>query len=223
LGVGLFIVGILLLAILLNRVVRRIRYRYSGRLGDHPPEGANVLLIIIAIVLIVLAQCFFWLSSQIQYFRPVGRNGTIGTVAVQRTDDPIRSLRVSYIPGAGDSAGMENQFYLSGDSWRFSGEIINFKFADRFLKLPSKCYKTTEFNSRFLERLPPNTTGALLHEQILEGGSSGAFSLFRDRRFFRWFATVDSFSTDFVTTEKIDVYAIKLLPDRTVELIPGGR
>ncbi len=119
LGVILFVVGILLLAFLLNRVVKRLRYRDTGKLTDRPPKRAKLSLVIVALVLIVIAQGFFWLSAQVQYFRPLLSDGSIGMVEVQRLEDPVKSLRIKYLPAG--SPLLANEFVLSGDSWRFSG------------------------------------------------------------------------------------------------------
>jgi hypothetical protein len=216
-GAVLFVAGILLLAYSLNRVVQRIRYRDTGDPLKRPPKSPSPSLIILALMIIACAQVFFWLSSQIQDFRPLN-SGRLGQLEVERQGDPIKSLKMLYIPTSLDSVGEPNLFYLSGDSWRFSGEIIDFKFARKFFGLPERAYKTTVFDGRFLERLPPNISAALLHENTLEGGSSAAFRLFRDSKYFKWFATVDSFATDYVTTPHRDSYILKIAPDRTVDL-----
>jgi hypothetical protein len=222
LGVVVFVAGILLLAFLLNRVVKRIRYRDTGDLLHPPPKSPSVMLIILALLIIAVGQSFFWLSTQIEYFRQFRKDNTIGWLQVERLPDPIKTLKVTYFPFNGDSTALPNEFILSGDSWRFSGEIIKFKFANKYLRLPARAYKTIEFNSRYMERLPAKVSGTLLHENLLEGGSSAAYRLFRDSRYFKWFAEVDSFSTDFVTTDRADTFTIKLESDRSVGLLRGN-
>lgn len=209
-GIGLFVLGILLLAYLLRRVFKRIRYRDTGEPKAKAPGGASVLLIILALIFIVISQGFFWLSSQLKYFRPLSDDGAIGRLAVKRTGDPIKSLEVRYVPATGHSVSVENMFYLSGDSWRFSGEILRFKFARNQLDLPEKAYKTIEFNGRFIARRSPSSTGALLHTQELQGGESAAFEFFRDTRLFKWFAEVDSFASDWVTVEEPKSYELSI-------------
>lgn len=209
-GIGLFVLGILLLAYLLRRVFKRIRYRDTGEPKAKAPGGASVLLIILALIFIVLSQGFFWLSSQVKYFRPLNDDGAIGRLAVKRTGDPIKSLEFRYVPATGRSVSVENLFYLSGDSWRFSGEILRFKFALNQLDLPEKAYRTTEFNGRFIAQRSPSSTGALLHTQKLEGGQSAAFEFFRDTRLFKWFAEVDSFASDWVTVEEAREYELAI-------------
>jgi hypothetical protein len=218
-GVVLFIGGILLLAFLLNRVVKRIRYRDTGNMLQPPPRNPGVLAIIPALLMIILAQGCFWLGTQLQYFRPVRDDGIIARIQVERQTDPIKSLKVSYYPIVGDSLGMANIFFLSGDSWRFSGEALNFNFANKYLDLPARSYKIIGFDSRFLERLPPNVSAALLDENMLEGGRSAAYSAFRNNRLFKWFATADSFGIDFLTTRQSDSYAVRLRPNSSVALV----
>ena len=217
-GIALFVLGILLLAFLLNRVYKRIRYQDTGDPKIKPPRGVSVFLIVLSFIIIILAQSFFWLSSQIKYFRRFGEDGYIGSVSVERMRDPVKSLGVRYVSASGDTVGVENIFFLSGDSWRFSGEIIKFRFANELLRLPEKCYKTIQFNGRYLGRPPPKTSGALLHTRILEGGESGAFTLFRDTRLFKWFAEVDSFATDWMTTEGMRDYGLKVGEDGGIEI-----
>ena len=218
LGVVIFAIGILFLAFSLRRIINRIRYRDTGDPLHPPPKNPSILFILLALIVIVVAQGFFWLSSQITYFRPIGPNAAIGKLQIERLSDPVKSLRLVYLPLVNDSTGLPNQFFLSGDSWKFSGEILKFKFANEYLLLPLRAYKITQFDSRFIERLPPNATGTLLDRNDLEGGASTAFRIFRDSKYCKWFAEVDSFATDYVTTEKVDTYYIKILEDRTVGL-----
>lgn len=217
-GIGLFVLGILLLAYLLRRVFKRIRYRDTGEPRAKAPGGASIFLIILALIFIVLAQGFFWMSSQVKYFRPLNDDGAIGRVAVKRTGDPIKSLEVRYVPATGQSVSVENMFYLSGDSWRFSGELLRFKFARNQLDLPEKAYKTIEFNGRFIAQRSPSSTGALLHTQELEGGQSAAFEFFRDTRLFKWFAEVDSFASDWVTVEETTSYELSINSEGLVDI-----
>lgn len=212
-GIGLFVLGILLLAYLLRKVVKRIRYRDTGEPIAKVPGGARIILIILALLSIVLSQGFFWLSSQLKYYRPLSNEGTIGRLAVNRTGDPIKSLEMRYVPASGHNVSVENMFYLSGDSWRFSGEILRFKFARNQFSLPEKAFKTTEFNGRFIARRSPSSTGALLHTEELEGGQSAVFEFFRDTRLFKWFAEVDSFATDWVTVEDSESYELAVGKD----------
>lgn len=204
LGIIFFAAGILLLAFLLRRVFKRIRFQDTGSFKSKPPGGINIIFVVVALVMIVLAQGFFWLSAQLKYFRPLDENGNIGRLTVLTTDDPVKSLELRYVPASGDTANavnVENMFYLSGDSWRVSGEILNFKFARGFFQLPERCYKTTEFNGQFLSERAPAYAKALFHSWEMEGGPSRAFSLFRDGKYLKWFAEVDSFSGDWVTVE----------------------
>jgi len=221
LGGIIFAVGILMLGYSLNRIIKRIRYRDTGDPMHRPPKNPRISLILLALVFIVVSQGFFWLSSQITYFRPIGANTQIGKIEIERLNDPVKSLRLTYRPLINDSTALPNQFYLSGDSWKFSGEIIKFKFGIKYLDLPLRAYKIKQFDSRFIGRLPPNASGALLDYNILEGGASTAFRLFRDSRYFKWFAEVDSFATDYVTTAGVDSFTIKIEPDRTVGLTRG--
>lgn len=216
-GAVLFVAGTLLLALLLGRILRRISFR-GEKANRIPPKSPRFWQVLIAIILIVIAQGFFWLSSQLEYFRPLPADGHFAQLRVEHTGDPVQSLDVQYVPLAPESTGLPNRFFLSGDSWRFFGEVIDFKFARKYLHLPERAYKTVRFEGRFLGRLPQHASGALLNENLLEGGSSQAFRLFRDSRYLKWFARVDSFSTDYVITEKIDSIAVKLEPDGTVGL-----
>jgi hypothetical protein len=218
LGAVIFAVGILLLALLLNRVVKRIRYRGSSDPRRQPPPSPGVFSIVSALILVVLGQGLIWLSSQIGTYRPIGSDGLIGKLRVERLTDPVKSLEVTFTPVGGESGGVPNLFYLSGDSWKFQGEIINFKFANEYLGLPIRACKTTEFHSRFIERLPPKASGALLNRNKIEGGGSAAYRLFRDKRYFDWFAHVDSFAIDYVTTSRCDSFAVKLAPDGSLNL-----
>ncbi len=217
-GIGLFVLGILLLAYLLRKVVKRIRYQDTGEPRAKAPGGASIFLIILALVSIVLSQGFFWLSSQVKYFRPLNNEGAIGRLMVKRTGDPVKSLEIRYVPATGHSVSVENMFFLSGDSWRFSGEILRFKFARNLFRLPEKAYKTTEFNGRFIARRSPSSTGALLHTKELEGGRSAAFEVFKDTRLFKWFAEVDSFATDWVTVEGTRNYEMKIDSEGFVDI-----
>jgi hypothetical protein len=212
-GIGLFVLGILLLAFLLRKVVKRIRYRDTGDPKKRAPGGASLFLIIIALLSIILAQGFFWLSAQLKYFRPLNNEGAIGRLTANRTDDPVRSLEIRYVPASPYSISIENMFYLSGDSWRLSGEILRFKFAKNQFNLPESAYKTTEVNGRFISRRSPSSTGTLLHTEELEGGQSAAFEFFRETRLFKWFAEVDSFATDWVTVEDSDSYELAVGKD----------
>ncbi len=214
-GVSLFLLGILILALLLNRVFKRLRFQDTGDPKNKPPRRASILFMLLALISIVLAQSCFWLSSQLKYFRPFGQDRSIGILAIEWMNDPIKSLRVNYTPAYGDSAGVENSFYLSGDSWRFSGEILRFKFAGEYLLLPEECYKTVEFEGRFLGRLPPNTSGELFNEEILEGGKTNAFTFFRDTKYFKWFAEVDSFASDFINANDTSSYRLNIQNDGT--------
>jgi len=218
LGIGLLVLGLLLLALMLRMVFRRIRFHDNPEPYSSAPAGANALLIIMAIIFIVAAQCFFWLSTQLKYFRPLGADNIIGNILITHSDDPARSLKIHYASGASDSGVLANVFYLSGDSWRISGEIIKFKFANRLLRLPRRAAKAVEFNGRYLGRIPPNSSGALLNRYEIEGGNSAAFELFRDNRYLKWFADVDTFATDFITGEKLEKYLIKLEKDGSVGL-----
>lgn len=217
-GAVIFAAGILLLALLLNRVIKRIRFRDTGDLRRRPPKSPGVFPVILGLLLVVLGQGFIWLSAQIGTYRPVGGDGIIGRLRVERLSDPVKSLEVTYIPVGGDASGVPNLFYLSGDSWKLEGEIIDFKFAGEYLGLPARACKTTAFNSRYIERLPPNASGALLNRNDIEGGGSAAFRLFRDRRYFDWFAHVDSFGIDYVTTSRCDSFAVRLAPDGSLNL-----
>jgi len=217
-GIALFAAGILLLAFLLRRVFKRIRYQESGDPRLKPPRGVNILLVILALICIVLSQGFFWMSSQLEFFRPLNDDGNIGRLSVERTADPIRSLEIRYVPASNDSVNIENMFYLSGDSWRLSGEIIKFKLAREYLRLPERCYKTVEFDGRFIAQRSPSSTGELFHSKQLEGGPSKAFELFRDSEYFKWFAEVDSFSSDFVTTEGTKGYEVAIKSDGKIEI-----
>ncbi len=217
-GIGLFVLGILLLAYLLRRVFKRIRYRDTGEPKSKIPGGASIFLIILALISIILSQGFFWLSSQLKYFRPLSNQGTIGRLAVNRTGDPIRSLEMRYVPASGHYISVENLFYLSGDSWRLSGEILRFKFARNQFGVPERAFKTIEFNGRFIARRSPSSTGALLHTEQLEGGPSAAFVFFRDTRLFKWFAEVDSFATDWVTVEDSESYELSINSEGLVDI-----
>jgi hypothetical protein len=214
-GAVLFAAGALLLALLLVRVVRRISYRPDTS-KKSPPKGLRLWQILIALILIAFGQGIFWLSSQLEYYRPLVTEGRFAQIGVVRMDDPVKSLQIKYVPLVNDTAGVTNKFYLSGDSWRFNGEIIDFKFARKYLQLPERAYKVVRFESRYMNRPPLHVSGALLNENLLESGPSQAFRLFRDSRYFKWFATVDSFSTDFVTTDSTDHFALKLEADGTV-------
>jgi len=217
-GIVLFVLGLILLGFQLNSVFKRIRFRDTGDPKSKPPRGVNIYFVIAAVVLIVIAQTFFWLSTELKFFRPFGEEGKFASLFVTRTGDPVKSLEMLYIPVIGDSSGVENLFYLSGDSWRLRGEILKFKFLADFLGLPDSCYKTVEFNSKFQGRLPSGTRGALLHTEIIEGGESGAFPFFRDTRLFKWFAEADSFSTDYERIDNSVGFYMYIKPDGTVEL-----
>ena len=217
-GIVLFVLGIALLVFLLIRIFKRFRFRDTGDPKLRPPRGMNIYLFILIIIFISIGQSFFWLSSQVKYFRPFGENGMFASLFVTRTGDPIKSLEMLYIPAVGDSSAMENLFYLSGDSWRLKGEILKFKFLADFLGLPDSCYKTVEFRSEFKGRMPPDTRGALLNTEIIEGGESGAFRFFRDTGLFKWFAEADSFSTDLQRKDESVGYYLHLTSDGSVEL-----
>jgi hypothetical protein len=209
-GAVLLVAGILLLAFLLDQVVKRIRYRGSRNRRETPPGSPSLLMVILALILIVLSQGLFWLSSQMRYFRPLGHNEVLGRIVIERQDNPVKALKMTYTPMAGDSVGMTNLFYLSGDSWRFSGEMIGFNFATKLLGLPPKAYKTVKFNGQFRGRIPPGVSEAILKENPLEGGSSAAFSVFRDSPWLKWFATVDSFGVPFMYAARDDSFDIKI-------------
>lgn len=217
-GITFFIVGILLLAFLLRRVFKRIRYEDPGDFKSKPPGGMNIFFVLFALICIVLAQGFFWMSSQLKSFRVLNEYGDIGRLTARQTDDPVKSLEIRYVPASYDSVNIENLFYLSGDSWRFSGEILKFKFAREYLRLPERCYKTVSFDARFLARRAPSSTGTLFHNRELEGGGSKAFEIFRDSKYFGWFAEVDSFSSDFVTTEGTGNYDLNIEPDGDIKI-----
>jgi hypothetical protein len=219
-GAVLFAAGALLLAIMLVRIIRSITYRPTDA-RKAPPKSPHLFYILPALLLIVVGQGFFWLSSQLEYFRPVSPDGSLGQVGVERLSDPIRSLAVIYVPLINNSTSLPNRFYLSGDSWRLNGELVDFKFGRKLFNLPERAYKTVRFESRFSGQLPENVSGVLLNENLLEGGPSQAFRLFRDSRYFKWFASVDSFSTDFITTERADRFTIKLEPNGSAVLERG--
>jgi hypothetical protein len=215
-GVTLFIVGILLLAFLLRRVFKRIRYQDTGDLRKKPPGGVNILLVLLALIFIILSQVSFWMSSQLKYFRPLNDEGDVGRVSAKRTDDPVKSLEVRYVHASPKAVNVENLFYLSGDSWRISGEIIRFKFGRGLLKLPERCYKTVRFNAGYIVQRTPLSTGTLFHTKEIEGGKSDAFELFRDSKYLKWFAEVDSFAGDWVTVEGSGSYAVSVAADGAV-------
>ena len=217
-GIIFFAVGILLLAYLLRRVFKRIRYEDPGDFRSKPPGGMNIFFVLFALVCIVLAQGFFWMSSQLKYYRVLNEYGDLGRLTATRTGDPVKSLEIRYVPASYDSVNIENLFYLSGDSWRFSGEILKFNFAREYLRLPERCYKTVVFDARFLARRSPSSTGTLFPTRELEGGRSKAFEVFRDSKYFKWFAEVDSFSSDFVTTEATGNYDLNIEPGGDVKI-----
>jgi len=219
LGAALMIAGILLLAFLLDQVVKRIRYRSSGDRRKSPPANPSGFLVILGLAIIAISQTCFWLSSEVKYFRPLRSDGVIGKVAIERQDNPVKALKITYVPMVGDSSGMPNSFYLSGDSWSLTGELIYFKLAHNYLGLPSRAFKTVEFNGRFQGRIPPGTSGAILKDNPLEGGSSSAFKAFRDSRWISWFASVDSFSVPFLKAESDETLEIKLGSDGVVSLL----
>ncbi len=217
-GVAFFAVGILLLAYLLRRVFKRIRYEDPGDFRSKPPGGMNIFFVLLALMCIVLAQGFFWMSSQLKYFRVLNEYGDLGRLRAARTGDPVKSLEIRYVPASYDSVNVENLFHLSGDSWRFSGEILKFKFAREYLRLPERCYKTVEFKGNYLGRRAPSSTGTLFHTKELEGGRSMAFEVFRDSKFFGWFAEADSFSSEFVTTDDMGDYDLNIQPDGEIKI-----
>lgn len=217
-GIVLFILGLILLGFQLTSVFKRIRYRDTGDPQSKPPRGINVYLIVLAVLFIIIAQAFFWLSSEIKFFRPFGEDGLFAYLYITRTGDPVKSLEMRYTPAIGDSSGLENLFYLSGDSWRLKGEMLKFKFLADFLGLPDSCYKTVEFNGEFKGRLPPDTRGALLNTEIIEGGASGASRFFRDTKLFKWFANADSFYTDFERVDNTVGFYMYIVEDGAVEL-----
>jgi hypothetical protein len=219
-GAVLFAAGALLLALMLGRIIRRITYRPSDT-RKAPPASPHLFYILPALFLIVAGQGFFWLSSQLEYFRPVSSDGNLGQVKVERQSDPIRSLEITFVPLLNGSASLPNRFYMSGDSWRLSGELISFKFGRKFFKFPECAYKAVRFESRFSGQLPANVPGVLLNENLLEGGPSQAFRLFRDSRYFKWFASVDSFSTSYLVAEKNDSFTIKLETNGSAALERG--
>ena len=217
-GIVLFILGLILLGFQLTGVFKRIRYRDTGDPKSKPPRGINVYFVTLAILFILIAQAFFRLSSEIKFFRPFAEDVLFASLYVARTGDSIKSLEMRYTPVIGDSSGVENLFYLSGDSWRLKGEILKFKFLAEYLGLPDSCYKTVEFNGKFVGRLPPDTRGAMLHTEIIEGGQSGAFRFFRDTKLFKWFAEADSFYTDYERIDNSVGFYMYINPDGTVEL-----
>ena len=217
-GVALFAVGILLLAYMLRNVFKRIGYKDTDKKKRRVPRSSSILLIILSILFILVAQGAFWLSSQVKSFRPLNDSGDIGRITAQITDDPLKSLEISYVPASGSPTSVENRFFLSGDSWRLSGEILHFKFARKLLKLPESCYKTTVFNGDFLATRAPSATGALFHTNEIEGGESAAFGFFRDTRLFKWFAEVDSFAGDWVTVGEDGTYELNIAPDGNIEI-----
>ena len=217
-GIALFTLGLIILGFQLNSVYKRIRFKDTGDPKSKPPGGFSVCFVILAIVFIITAQALLWLSSQVRYFRPIAEDGLFAQLFVARTGDSVKSLEMRYTPIIGDSSGVENLFYLSGDSWRLRGEILRFKFATDFLGLPDSCYKTVEFNSKFAGRLPPDAKGALLHTETIEGGQTDAFRFFRDTRKFKWFAEVDSFSTDYEKAGDGEGFYLYIKAEGTVEL-----
>lgn len=222
-GAALFGAGILLLVFMLYRVFRRIGYRDTGDPRHPPPRSLGLLILAPALVLIVGSQGFFWLASQLEYFRPMREDGFVGWIRIERRPDPVRSLAVRYIPMAGDSMGITSSSYLTGDSWRLSGEVLNFKFANDYLQLPQRMFKLTRINSRYVRRAPPGISGTMFGEFNPEGGPSDAASIFRDSRIWSWFVSADSFGTDYLTTEKIDEFAVRVRPDRSVVLVPRDK
>lgn len=217
-GIVLFVLGIILLAFLLRRIYNRIRYRDTGDSKSGPPKGINVYVVIAAILFIVIGQVFFWLSSQVRFFRPFGADGLFGSIVITKTGDPIKSLEVRYTPSFGDSTAVENRFYLSGDSWRMRGEMLRFKFLNHLLELPDSCYKLVEFNGEFQGRMPREAHGALLNTELIEGGESKAYRFFHDTKQFKWFAEADSFSTGWEQVKGTVGYYLYIKPDGTVEL-----
>jgi hypothetical protein len=219
-GAVLFAIGILLLAYMLLRIIKRIRYRDTGNILNPPPKSPGLLILLPALLFILAAQGFFWLSSQLEYYRPMREDGFIGWVRAEPQANPVNSLKMTYTPMLGDSMGMPSIIYLAGDSWRLSGEILNFKFAAKYLKVPQRAYKVIRFNSRFVGRATANVSGALFTEGLLEGGATKAASVFQTGKFWDWFAVSDSFQSEYNPAEKAGEFAVRVRPDKSVVLVP---
>ena len=217
-GVVLFVLGILLLIYQLNKAIRRIRYRDTGDPQSVPPGGPKAYIIVFAVLVIIIAQMFFWLSPEIKHFRPFNEGGLFAYLYIARTGDPVKSLEMRYSPMTPDSTGTENRFYLSGDSWRISGEVLKFKFLNGFLGLPDSCYKVAEFSSMFVGRLPPDTRGPILHRELIDGGATDAYKYFRDTRLFKWFAEADSFASDYNRVDNTVGFYMYIESDGSVAL-----
>ena len=212
-GLALFAAGLILLIFAIWRIYKRVRFKNTGDPRQKEPKRVSPVLIIFMVLFFLLGEGLTWFSSQLKYYRPVATDYSIGTIEVDRLDDPVKSMDVNYTPVFGDSSAVASRFYLSGDSWRFKGEVINFKFATGFLGLPAKSYKTTEFEGRFIWRLPAKTKGAMLNQNDIEGGSTKIYKIFRDQKFLNWFAEVDSFATEFITAHDKDYYNLSLGSD----------
>jgi hypothetical protein len=132
-GLVFFAAGLVLLFVSIWWIYKRIRFKASDDPRQKQPRKVGLALILPMIIFILLGQGFFWLSSQLKFYRPAARDYGIGTIEINRLNDPVKSLEVAYTPVYGDSSAVPSRFYLSGDSWRFKGEIINFKFAHGLL------------------------------------------------------------------------------------------
>ena len=215
-GLAFFAAGLILLILAVRQIYKFIRFKKTSDSRKKPPKRVSPALIIVMVLLILIGEGFSWLSSQLKYYRPVASDYSIGTIEVERLDDPVKSMDVIYTPVFEDSSAVASRFYLSGDSWRFKGEILNFKFANSLLGLPEKSYKTTEFEGRFIWRLPAKTKGAMLNRNEIEGGPTTLYKILRDQKFLGWFAEVDSFSTEFITAHSKDYYNLSLGGDGVI-------
>ena len=174
-ALGALIIGLAMLWLFLVRLIRGLTYKPDEDKKAGPPASVSFLTIILAVILLGVSWVLYWTGHQLRSFKPVNFPGAIGRVEAVNEHDPLKTLKVDFYSFSGDSLSKPTNFYLTGNSYRLSGQFIRLP---GFLKhvFGSRYYcKITDFWGEYIGHKPPGFESTLFDHQQIGGGQVEVF------------------------------------------------
>jgi hypothetical protein len=169
-ALGALVVGLVLLWIFLIRLIRGLTHKAKEGKKSRAPAGVSFVAIVLAVVLLGFSWVLFWMGHQLRTFKPVALPGVIGRIDVVHENDPMKTLRVNFYSVSQDSLSKPTNFYLTGNSYRVSGQFVRLPaFLSSVFEGRNFC-KVTDFQGQYIGHKPPGFESALFEHQQIGGG-----------------------------------------------------
>jgi hypothetical protein len=171
-GTILLALGLLLLLLFLIMLVRRITYYSQTHKVKRAPLGVSYLAIFAAVILLAFSWVFFNFSNNLKGFVSYRSDEKCCLIDITKTNDPVKTLRVTMYSPQGNSLKENPEFYLSGDAWYFKGQLIHISGYVEKLFYSSNGFKLNEMYGEYSNPKAIGADKTIFSHHIFDEGAA---------------------------------------------------